>query len=511
MNGRRAAIAVSILCAFALLRVALTHRVFSPTFDEPIHVAAGYEWLTQKTYTLDREHPPLARIFFALPFRNAKIGGEDWVERGSQLYASAGDYLRGVARSRRGNLLFLLIAIVATTLWTYDLFGPTAAVLACGIFSMLPPVLAHAGLATTDISGVAGYAVAMFALYRWLAHTTWLMTIAFGITVGFALVTKFSFPVFFAVSLAIVLIARRRIPIVKGAVAAVIALLFVWATYRFDHQRLIRADPGTARMATDLGAKWMLNINWPAPSYVIGLMQVALHDRRGHPAYFMGVVSETGGFKLYFPVVFAIKTPIPLLVLAVAGGWLLARRRLHRELILLPIAILAIAMTSHINLGVRHILPIYVTLSMLAAFAVEQLRAKWFVATMCAWLVGSSLLAHPDYLPWASALGGRHPERIVVDSNFDWGQDLARLRTECRRQHIDNLGTFIFGTADYQRIGLPPTHGVDPYTHEKGWIAVSESAIIPNQARDPLMYVWLTSAYEFKRVGKTIRLYHVTD
>jgi hypothetical protein len=108
-----------------------------------------------------------------------------------------------------------------------------------------------------------------------------------------------------------------------------------------------------------------------------------------------------------------------------------------------------------------------------------------------------------------NALAGRHPERVVVDSNFDWGQDVLRLSKECRKQGIKDLRVFLFGTVDYKRIGLPPTTYVDLFTSAPGWYALSESAIIPAQVRDPLAYYWLTSSHRFQRIGKTIRLYHV--
>ena len=200
-----------------------------------------------------------------------------------------------------------------------------------------------------------------------------------------------------------------------------------------------------------------------------------------------------------------IKTPIALLILAIAGAWFVTRR----EFIAFPLAILAISMSSNINIGVRHILPVYVPLSILAAIALS--RAQWWSIALAAWMVIGSLAAHPDYIPWANAFAGRHPERIVLDSNFDWGQDVVRLRTACRREHVDTLATFLFGTTDQRQIGLPPYRPIDPYTHQTGWIAVSESAIIPAQARDPVAYLWLTSGYRYQRVGKTIRLYHVTN
>jgi len=175
-------------------------------------------------------------------------------------------------------------------------------------------------------------------------------------------------------------------------------------------------------------------------------------------------------------------------------------------------AMSAASMTSRANLGVRHVMPFYVPLSALAALGMLTLwetRARWIAPLLAAWLVADSALAHPDYLPWMNAFAGRHPERIVVDSNLDWGQDVLRLRAACQEKHVAAIGVALFGTADLHRLGLPPTHAIDPQHASPGWYAISESIVMPAQARDPHAYAWLTEGRAFERVGKSIRLYRV--
>ena len=78
--------------------------VFSPTWDEPIHVNAGFEYLAEHSYTADLQHPPLARIAFAWPLRHAKPDAIGW-ERAAQIYDAAGNYMKGVRASRRSYSL----------------------------------------------------------------------------------------------------------------------------------------------------------------------------------------------------------------------------------------------------------------------------------------------------------------------------------------------------------------------------------------------------------------------
>ena len=483
MSRAQFAIAVAAVCAIAAIRIAVTQHLFSPTYDEPLHVASGHEYLSAHNYTNDRSHPPLARIAFAFPLRHAVLTGSDGLDRVGQLYQSAGDYMRGVTLSRRGNLIFVILAIAGVALWAVQLLGRTAAAIAAAIFSLLPPVLAHGALATTDMAGTAGFVLAMAAFQWWLGTPTWPRTALLALAAGFGLVTKFSFPLFFAIGAVTLMVVSRKWPIAKGIVAFIGAFAVVDAVYFFGK----------------------------LPLFFKGFRDLLDHNFRGHDAYFLGNVSGAGWLH-YFPVLLAVKTPLPALVLAIAGGWMAWKTKRHRELVIIAALLLGSAMLSSLNLGVRHILPMYVPLSMLAALAIVTLwgsRARWPIAALCAWLLINSALAHPDYLPWANALAGRHPEHVALDSNFDWGQDVVRLRDEVRRRGITSLHASLFGTVDLRRIGLPPVAPIDAQRGGPGWYAISESIVLPAQVRDRSAYRWLTDSRDFVRVGKTIRLYQV--
>ena len=478
----KGAVPVAAICVIAAFRVAATHSIFSPTYDEPVHVASGFQYLTEHRYTIDHSHPPFARAVFAFPLRHATLIGTDGFDRIGQLYASAGDYMTGVVASRRGNLIFFVLSIIGVALWTAQLFGNTTAMIAAAIFSLQPPVIAHAGLATTDMPLTAAFALAMAAFQWWLSSPTWPRTVLVLLTVGVGLATKFSFPLFFGIGAVTLMVAAKKWPLAKGVVALVGAFVIVDAIYFFTK----------------------------LPLFFKGFKELMQHNALGHDAYFLGQVRHTGWWY-YFPVLVAIKTPIPMLLLSTIGAWIACRRR-HFEVVIIPVLMLVSVLWSRLNLGLRHILPLYVLMSMLAAFAVVTLwttRAKWPLAALGAWLLVNSALAHPDYLPWANALAGSHPERIALDSNFDWGQDDVRLRDECRRRGITALHVALFGTADLRRIGLPPVQPIDERGGAPGWYAISESIVIPAQVRDPNAYRWLTESRNFIRIGKTIRLYRV--
>lgn len=509
---RRWGAVLAVIVLLSCARVAATHRVFSQTFDEGIHIAAGHEWLTEREYHVDAQHPPLAVVLFGLPFIHEKTDVTKWdpIRRGNDLLAKNGDYTRNLAHGRLGNLLFLALGIVVVGLWGRHVLSPMGGAIAAALFALQPVVLAHAGLATTDMAITAALPLALYALTLFLDTPSWRRTIFLGLAAGIAAVTKFSFLMFFPLGLAILVVVRRRFPIARLVAAGVIAFVVIWAAYKFDVDTIGRAHYRGNELATTVfGSDRLAQVRLPAPAFFGGALEVKEHDIRGHQAFLLGEMSRKGWWG-YFPVAFGVKTPIPFLLLSLAGtGLAFARRRLI-DLALIPLAILGASMTSHINLGVRHVLPMYPFLAIVAAYACLELRrARYAAGVLAAWLLLNSALAHPDYLPWMNAFAGRHPEHVLVDSNFDWGQDVGRLARLCRREGISEIHTAVFTSANLDDLRMPRHLDLPSDAPVSGWCAISESSLQPALAQNPVAWWWLTQGHEFRRVGKTIRLYRI--
>jgi hypothetical protein len=300
--------------------------------------------------------------------------------------------------------------------------------------------------------------------------------------------------------------------LLKLIAAAAIAAFLIWATFRFTFSTLEAADSRAVEMCADAfhAPRLATAVRLPAPDYINGFIEVDLHNRHGHRAFLFGKMKDGRGWWYYFPVALFFKTPIPLLVLAAAGiAMLFARRKLDVPLIAL--AILGVAMTSHINIGIRHLLPIYVPLSIAAAYAVVELRRFQTASiALIAWLIIGIGIAHPDYLPWFNAFAGSHPENILNDSNLDWGQDVLRLARTARTLHIQNLTTSLATTADLDRIGLPPHTTLEAMSEVHGYLAISEMMLAQGYAYSPAVHDWLTrlvGGKPYRQAGKSIRLY----
>ncbi|MGZ5442384.1 MAG: ArnT family glycosyltransferase [Thermoanaerobaculia bacterium] len=471
MSENRWRVLLALIVVFTLARIATTHRVFSQTVDEASHLIAGYDILTKRVYTTDLHHPPLARVLFALPF----VGEPDPVSegamsRGTVLLLRNDRYTQNVARARMPNLLFVAIAVVGVAYWARHLFTPGAGLLAALIFASLPPVLAHGGLATTDMALTATLIVALYALTRVLEDATWPRTIALGVALAAGLLAKYSFLVFFPVSAIVLIALRRRFPFARIAASLALAIAVVC-------------------------------IAIPPQHFLAGLESVRAQTANPPKAILFGEV-RAGGWWYYFPVALFFKTPIPFLILAVAG----LRRRL--ELALIAAVILAIAMTSNINIGVRHVLPIYAPLAICAAVAI---RVRWLNVALIGWLAIGSALAHPDSLAWFNAFAGKEPQRVLNDSNLDWGQDALRLVRLARREKIPHITTSLPWSAPLDHIGLPPRRDLEALQPVHGWLAISELNIALGRDVSPEVRKWLDELLEgkpYRRVGKSIRLYH---
>ncbi|MGB9331156.1 MAG: glycosyltransferase family 39 protein, partial [Steroidobacteraceae bacterium] len=190
----------------ACLLAAGSWRIYSNTWDEPEHLAAGLELLDRGHYEYDTEHPPLARVLLALgPYlAGAHSFGTpppDGTQEGKDILYTSGHYERFLLLARAGTLPFLVLLLLATWLWARRLFSSAGTgLLAVLLLVSVPPILGHAALATLDVAAAATTLLALYALERWLTSARAADAALFGLTAGVAVATKFSAVPFIGVS-----------------------------------------------------------------------------------------------------------------------------------------------------------------------------------------------------------------------------------------------------------------------------------------------------------------------
>jgi hypothetical protein len=477
---RRCALLSAVLVLIAAVRIVSTYTVLSHTVDEPIHLGAGMEWLDHGTITGDASHPPLARALAAVgPY----LAGERWTPAGNTLLdgiailGRGAHYDRMLALARLGILPLFLLACAMVFLWGNRTGGPLAGLFATFLFTTIPPVLAHAGQVTTDMAATAFTAAGAYAALLWAERPLRRRTIALGVAVGLGMIAKYSLLVFLpAIWVAMYLCQWRGVRAVPGQlrthwrpalVAAAIACLVVWAGFRFSF--------GPPRFA---------HISLPAPRFFDGLDDIRLHNTAGHASYILGQRHHFGVWY-FFPVTLAVKTPLAMLLLLGWSLWAAWRKRLK---IAAPLAycaaILAIAMSSRINIGVRHVLPVYVGLAVIsgagAALLLRQRPGRWaalgapLLFLLLGWQVVSGALAHPDYLSYTNEITRGRPENFVAESDLDWGQDMHRVGDFLRQVGAAEV-SFRPYNVSYLQAGhaFPKVTYSDWYHASPGWNVVS--------------------------------------
>ena len=468
------------------------------TWDEAGHLAAGYGYWKIGDFDFNAEHPPLGNLLSALPLLPLDLRlateHESWRQRAQPI---AGAIFLYRNREPPGLLLLLgrLPTIVLTlilglilALYTRSHFGPTAGLIALTLFAFDPNFLAHGRYITTDLIAALTIFCASIAWGRFLNTLQWRDALLAGLTLALALASKFS--------------ALLLLPVL-GLVS-----IFRWWQLRFRDTRRLAAGSGVA-LAVALAPAL-------AGNYWQGLTYVAEHAAGNHPAYLLGEISDSGWWY-YFPVAFLVKTPTAVLLLTVWCAVSAFRRRLKfRELpvhwVVLatpPLAYLAAAMTSNLNVGIRHVLPVYVFgfVWIAALLPRTSRRSQIALATLLVLLAAESLLVFPHHVAFFNSPSGgpANGQRYLLDSNLDWGQDLKRLAGYLDSTGEERVCLAYFGTADPAYYGI---HSLDePLTRDSNCLAAVSVNLLHGLYVEPGAYNWLREQEPIARIGHSIHVY----
>ena len=553
-------------------------RGISTTMDELAHIPAGYSYLSQKDYRLNPEHPPLIKDFSAIPLlflnlnfpkNNASWKNEinsQWSFGTEFLYQSGNDADEIIFWARIPMLLILVLFGFLIFKWVKELAGNTYALFALTLFSFSPAFLANGRLVATDVAAAFGAVLATYFWLKFLKTPIRKNLIKGGLALGISLLFKFSLilllPFFLIITLIYGYLKNQTIKYFTSLIlAGLIALIFViWPIYQFH---MINYPPelqlrDTQTTLETFGFKPLKDLSiWMsdkpllrAPNhYLFGLLMATQRTIGGNTVYFMNMIGNMGWW-FYFPVVYFLKVPIALHILtliALFGSlwlikkpfWINSKERLkiwikkhftEFSMMIFLVIYWITSITGNLNIGVRHILPTFPFMYILITLGIKNWTtsikrfkkiAISLVGILIAWYIFSSLSVFPNYLSYFNEIGGG-PEngyKNVVDSNYDWGQDLKRLRTFVEEKNIKKIYIDYFGGGNpeyYLGDKYIPLRPLELKKEPKGWIAVSVNQLQsglgnpePGFNYPTGYYKWLEKYEPVAKAGNSIFIYYL--
>jgi len=559
--------AIILLAGFVALAVRMAWTT-SATFDEPGFIVAGYSYQHPRGPQICTTNLRLVPLWLAAPGRflgpklpaalvehpGSNVTGD--INLGRAFLADPRNDGTALLRvSRCANILLGVVLGTVLFVWSRRIHGDAGALLTLGLFCLNPVIIANSAIATTDLGTALLFVISVGVLWRLLHRVTPGNVVGCGIAIGALAAAKLSWFVVLPIAAVLVLLrrfspaalelqigsrpfpARHRAAALLGAGigVATVAYATVWLVYGF------RFTPGQPLPPE----AWFADLRGPPTLFQRTI--TALRDARllpegylfdmasfassggGRRAFLAGNYS-IDGWWYFFPVVWFLKSPLSFLVallLAAAATFASHRAtpRFDRRSLrhgLLPLAVLGgiyllVAMAGPLNIGIRHLLPVYPVLFVLAAGVVgwpaisRRLRLAG-LAGLLGWSATEAASVHPEYLAYINVFGGgaRNGYRVLADSSYDWGQDLPAfehwLNARATERPAARIYFSYFGNAELARFSgravlLPQYIELRPITaYPLGAGTYVISATMLDTLFGPLMGPWRPS-YENQYQG----------
>lgn len=474
-TGKAAAV-LALLMVFGL-QLVLGSRRNSCTWDEGHHLYSGYRSWKSADYGLNPEVPPLVKMVAAIPLLRMPLKAPPLQGRffKDEAFFGGHDFLFGndatvvLFRARMAASIFSFAMALLAFAAARQMFATwKAGLIALALVVFDPNFLAHGALVTTDVGSACTFFATIYAFYRWRLAPSRARLILAGLALGLALVTKYTGVLLVPILLVLAwaewalpeqlspfgsLYSDRRGDVLRRMLKGVpVMFLIAWAVLWCSYGLRYAARPQGLALHPAF-AEYVQQLHHPfsmkmltllarfrlAPeSWLYGLADTKI-TADTYTSYFWGHVFPHGHW-MYFPVAFLVKSTLPLLFLLGAAVVLIVVRRLHgpREILYLtfpPLVYFVVAAASNMNIGARHLLPIYPFLYVLAAGAMSALiglerKWIWAAAVLVAWQAADAVTMYPAYMAFGNGVwGGPGSVHLYLsDANVDWGQQLNDVR-----------------------------------------------------------------------------------
>jgi len=405
-------------------------RQKSMTFDEILHLTAGYSYWLTGDYRLHPENGLLPQAWVALPLwlKGAHFPptvGPDWQQSvawkvGQDFFHASGNDPQHLLAVGRGAMALLTAGLgLMVFLWSRRLNGTVGGLLSLALFAFCPTMLSHGALATSDAAASFFFLAAVGAIWALLHRLNPGRLLLSCAALGGLALSKMSAPLIVPMAALLVVIrlwhgsplptwrgreirGRPRLLAAFLAAAAVHVLavgLVIWAAYGFRYSAFAQSDPQAQlspggwdavleqRGLADSTIRLLRDHRLLPEAYLFGTAHATKFAQR-RAAFLNGEYSETGWWT-FFPYALLVKTPPPLFVLLAAGAAVAAAywrsqaasrgapisqevdRAVYATAPLWSLLLVywIAAVNSHLNIGHRHIMPTYAPMFILAGSA----------------------------------------------------------------------------------------------------------------------------------------------
>ena len=505
-------------------------QVTAGTYDEYEYISRGYTYLKTGNTNLKLRHPVLLDSLAAVPLLllpDVHLPLDSPALAAGDFHVYARNFMWEANAAIANKIYFLarlpvmalsLLLATAVFAWTRQKFGTMAGLVALTLVVFDPNWLAHGRLVTPDVGQSTLIFLSVYTWWRYLQKAAWPRLLLAGFVLGLAQTAGFPalilYPILFLITLAHL---HQRQQLREKAwswfgqliALGLLSLLTIWAVYGFAWGPL----------------PW-LNVSGPAPYHWAEFQDLLARLDRQDLAYLNGEVYR-GGKVAFFVVALLFKTPLPVLLLALAGLIALLRRGWLAEvsLWLVPAVYYATSLTSSLNIGYRHILPVLPFLYVWGGTAVLVAKQRWQIVAglaLLGWLIVASWDIYPYYLTYFNELAGgpRNGLNHLVVSDLDWGQDLPGLADylEGEKVYLSYFGTTPpeqFGIR-YQPIPAWPPRGIPeqwPFHPDyplPGTYAISAANLVGARFEEnPDTLAWFRSQTPEAVIGNSIYVYEV--
>ena len=392
--------AMWLLLLVLVAEVGLSTRRESASWDEGDHIYSGYMNWKHGEYSLNPEHPPLVKLVATLPLlpldlkvapresryfkSEAYFGGRELLFRNDPKYG--GQYSADTLLFRIHMTVLVFAASLAVLLFLAgsEMFGSAAGLIAMALFVFDPTILTNAPFVTTDMGAAFGFFASVYTFYRFVKVMVWQRALLCGLAVGLTLAAKHSAVLLLPILLLLAagdiagrwkterIWPRRYVSRMLTGMAAIAAcaIFLLWGVYSFRfamHPVGVEMPPLTSQMgplSTPMRAaiSFCDHFHLLPESYLYGFIDV---QRVGlwMPTYIFGKLYAHGQW-FYFPAILSLKWSIGILGLLALAIYAFATGKVRRPrevffLTLPAVFYLVVAMAGPLNIGVRHVLPVF--------------------------------------------------------------------------------------------------------------------------------------------------------